>query len=233
MNGSDIVKPLIYTKNLHKTFKSGHTIVHAVNDTSITVNPGELTILKGRSGSGKTTLMNLMSGLDRPDSGEIYLNDEEITGLSDVHRDELRRKDIGIVFQSVALISMMSAYENVEFNLRISGYKPTLRKERAEECLHFVGLGKRMKHRPAEMSGGEQQRVAIARALASKPKIIFADEPTGELDTHTGLQVMKLFKQLVSEENTAVLMTTHDPKMMELADKVYTIEDGVIVDERK
>jgi putative ABC transport system ATP-binding protein len=136
---------------------------------------------------------------------------------------------MGFVFQSVALVSMMTAYENVEFILRISGFPLRERKKRVETCLHLVGLSARMNHLPQELSGGEQQRVAIARAIAHKPKVIFADEPTAELDTNTGLQVVKIFKDLIVQEGTTVVMTTHDPGLMDVADKVYELEDGEII----
>ena len=137
---------------------------------------------------------------------------------------------MGFVFQSIALIALMSAFENVDFRLRVAGYPVDRRTRRAEECLEIVGLRKRMEHRPNELSGGEQQRVAIARAIAHRPRLVFADEPTAELDTHTGLQVVKLFRDLVEREGLTVVMTTHDPSMMDVADKVFTLEDGVLVD---
>jgi putative ABC transport system ATP-binding protein len=176
--------------------------------------------------------MNLLGALDQPDEGEIYFSGKEISKLPEKKRDLLRRESMGFVFQSVALIFQMSAYENVEFGLRVTGYDPRERGKRAEECLEMVGLGKRMNHRPHELSGGEQQRVAIARAIAHKPKVIFADEPTAELDTHMGLYVVKLFKDLVLKEGLTVVMTTHDPNMVEIADHVFTLEDGEIIDER-
>jgi putative ABC transport system ATP-binding protein len=148
--------------------------------------------------------------------------------MNDGERDELRRKNIGFVFQSGALLSNMSAYENVEFGLRIAGFDRKMRKSRAEECLKLVGLGKRMTHFPYELSGGEAQRVTIARAISHKPEIIFADEPTAALDTNMGLQVVKTFKELVQLEGLTVVMTTHDPNMMEIADYVYTLQDGEI-----
>ncbi len=153
--------------------------------------------------------------------------------MSEAERDRIRQKEMGFVFQSIALVSLMSAYENVEFGLRIAGYDPAKRRQRVEECLSFVGLHKRMNHRPHELSGGEQQRVAIARAFAHRPKVIFADEPTAELDTQMGLQVMKVFRDLVEKEGMTVVMNTHDPNMMELGDYVYTLEDGQIVEEIK
>ena len=224
------MQSIIRAENIGRRFVTGKEAVNALKGINISVEKRKLTILKGRSGSGKTTLMNIFGVLDMPTEGRVYFEDKDISVLSEKSRDDLRRINIGFVFQSVALVSMMSAYENVEFGLRVAGYNPKERKMRSEECLGFVGLAKRMHHRPHEMSGGEQQRVAIARAIAHKPKIVFADEPTAELDTHMGLQIVRLFKELVEEEGITVLMTTHDPGMMEIADKVFTLEDGEVVD---
>lgn len=206
--------------------------MHAVKNASISIQEGTLTILTGRSGSGKTTLINLLGALDKPSGGTIYFNEREITAIQESERDEIRRKHIGFVFQSIALISLMSAYENVEFALRVAGFQQKDRKQRAEECLKYMGLQKRMHHRPHELSGGEQQRVAIARAISHEPEVVFADEPTAELDTHTGLQVVKLFKNLVEREGITVVMATHDPSMIDVADQVLSLVDGEIVDER-
>jgi putative ABC transport system ATP-binding protein len=225
------MNPIIKTENLDRQFKSGSEIVNALKNINIEIMPNSLTILRGRSGSGKTTLINLLGAMDMPTSGSIFFADEDITKLSETKRDELRRTSIGFVFQSGALISNMTAYENVEFGLRISGYAPSERKQRAEECLAMVGLTKRMVHFPQELSGGEQQRVAIARAIAHKPKVVFADEPTAALDTNMGLQVVKAFKDMVDKQGLTVIMTTHDPNMMEIADHVYTLQDGEIVNE--
>lgn len=222
---------IIRTVDLNRDFPSGRGVVHALKGVNISIQPGTLTILRGRSGSGKTTLINLLGALDRPSQGDIYLFGQKISDLSEKKRDELRRRSMGFVFQSVALISLMSAYENVEFALRVAGYDKKKQKERAKECLDFVGLAKRMNHRPHELSGGEQQRVAIARAIAHYPKVLFADEPTAELDTQMGLQVMKVFRDLVAKEKLTVVMTTHDPNMMELADHVYTLGDGEVINE--
>ncbi len=224
---------ILRTDGIIRTFHSGRETVHALKSVSIQVEQGKLTLLKGRSGSGKTTLMNLLGALDRPNAGQIWFKGQDIASANEIVRNEMRRKNIGFIFQSVALISMMSAYENVEFGLRVAGVKSRERRQRAEECLALVGLAKRMHHRPQEMSGGEQQRVAIARAIAHRPDIIFADEPTAELDSHMGLQVMRLFKTLVEKEGLTVVITTHDPSMFEIADHAYTLEDGEIVDERK
>ena len=160
---------------------------------------------------------------------QVYYDEMDITALKEDQRDKLRRTRMGFVFQSVALMGQMSAYENVEFGLRIAGVPANGRRQRAVECLERVGLAKRMKHRPAELSGGEQQRVAIARAIAHKPAVVFADEPTAELDTKMALNIMRLFQELVERERITVIMTTHDPYMVELADQVYTLEDGQII----
>lgn len=225
-------EPVLQAFGVTRTFGSGTSAVHALKGASLSVPSGRLVALKGRSGSGKTTLINLLGALDRPSEGSIYLEGTEITGLSDKTRTLLRRTRLGLIFQSFALVPLMSAYENVEFGLRISGVPSSRRQERAEQALAFVGLTPRMGHRPFELSGGEQQRVAIARAIAHRPVLLLADEPTAELDSRMGLQVMKVFKDLVARENMTIVMTTHDPAIMEIVDHVYTLEDGQIVDER-
>ena len=199
----------------------------ALNNVTVEVPRGKLTILKGRSGSGKTTLMNILCGLDQPTEGKVQMGGKEITEMGDLELTQLRRKDIGFVFQSVALIPIMTAAENVEYALRLAGWQGN-RQERVKECLEMVGLGKRMSHLPNEMSGGEQQRVAIARAIAHQPKLVFADEPTGELDTNTALQVVKIFKELNRTQGVTILMTTHDKGFMEIGDRVYALENGVL-----
>ncbi|MBN2532584.1 MAG: ABC transporter ATP-binding protein [Spirochaetales bacterium] len=219
------------TKDLCCTFFTGPEPVYAIKQVNLTITRKKFTVLRGPSGSGKTTCINALGALEKPSSGEIYFNNNRITGLSEFQCDELRRLKMGFVFQSIGLISIMSAYENVEFALRVAGYAPDTRKEWAEQCLHMVGMYKRRNHLPAELSGGEQQRVAIARAFAHKPDIIFADEPTSALDTMLGLQVVKLFKELVENQGMTIVMTTHDPNIMEVADYVYTLEDGRIVEE--
>lgn len=221
---------IIVTKGVKRGFPvAGGETFWALKGLDLEVPEGGLTILKGRSGSGKTTLMNILSALDYPTEGEVYFHDKDIAKEPDRVRDRLRRDEIGFIFQSVALIQMMTAYENVEFALRLSNYKGD-RKARTEECLRMVGLGNRLNHLPQELSGGEQQRVAIARAIAHKPKVIFADEPTAELDTNTGLQVIKIFKELIAEEGVTIVMTTHDTELMKVGDKVYELEDGELVE---
>jgi len=223
---------IIQAEGASREFHTGSVVVNALLNADVAIQQGKLTLLQGPSGSGKTTLINLLGALDYPTSGAIFFDGTPIHMLSEPKRDEIRRLKMGFVFQSVALISLMSAYENVEFGLRIAGYEARERKGRAEQCLAFVGLHKRMHHRPSELSGGEQQRVAIARAIAHKPMVIFADEPTAELDTTMGLQVLKVFKTLVEEEGVTVVMSSHDPAITELADHVVALEDGKVIDVR-
>lgn len=201
---------------------------YALRDVDIRIQEKTLTVLKGRSGSGKTTLVNILGALDMPTTGRVFLDGEDITAMSEKQREQLRRTKIGFVFQSVSLLPIMTAYENVEFALRLAGYQGNLR-ERAQRCLKLVGLGGRMDHMPQEMSGGEQQRVAIARAIAHKPRVIFADEPTAELDSGTSLQVMKLFSELVEKEDITIVMTTHDQGLMSMGGKLYELQDGRLV----
>ncbi len=220
---------LIRTENITRSFPSGDgQEIQVLKGLTLDIPAGKLTLLKGRSGSGKTTLMNILGALDPPTSGRIWFGEEELTAMSEEARGKLRRRRIGFVFQSVALIPMMNAYENVEFALRLAGSRENWR-ERTMECLKIVGLSQRADHMPQEMSGGEQQRVAIARAIAHKPDVIFADEPTAELDTHTGLQVVRIFKELCSNEGITIVMTTHDTGLMDIGDRVYELEDGAII----
>lgn len=215
----------ISTRGVKRCFSTSGGDFWALKGVDVDIPRGKLTILKGRSGSGKTTLLNILGALDKPTEGSVTYDGEDIVALSERRRALLRRRDIGFVFQSVALIPMLNARENVEYALRMAR-KGENREARAEECLKSVGLGTRMLHMPQELSGGEQQRVAIARALAHRPKVIFADEPTGELDTVTGLQVVKIFKELCSQEGVTIVMTTHDTGLMEIGDAVYELEDG-------
>ena len=219
---------MIRTEGVKRCFKTTSGDFWALKGIDIAAPTGKLTILKGRSGSGKTTLLNILSALDKPTEGKVFFGADDIAHMDERKRTYLRRMQIGYVFQSVALIPMMSAFENVEYALRLSRY-PGNRTERAMECLKLVGLGQRVNHLPQEMSGGEQQRVAIARAIAHKPKVLFADEPTGALDTNTGLQVVKIFKDLTESEGVTIVMTTHDTGLMEIGDAVFELEDGEVV----
>ena len=219
---------MIKTEGVRRCFKTSGGDFWALKGIDIEVPKGALTILKGRSGSGKTTLLNILGALDKPTEGRVLYEGSDIARMDEGRRTRLRRMQIGFVFQSVALIPMMSAFENVEYALRLTRYKGD-RAARAIECLRLVGLSQRMNHLPQELSGGEQQRIAIARAIAHKPKVIFADEPTGELDTLTGLQVVKIFKELTEKEGVTIVMTTHDTGLMEIGDAVYELEDGEVV----
>ncbi|NLN64536.1 MAG: ABC transporter ATP-binding protein [Clostridiaceae bacterium] len=221
---------IIRAEDISRSFRTGNATIDVLKSINLDMERGTFNILMGPSGSGKTTLLNILGALDRPDTGKVFIDDQDITGISERKRNVLRRSKLGFVFQSLALVSNMTAFENIDFALRISKYNGRDRRKRVEECLDFVGLKKRMKHYPGEMSGGEQQRIAIARAVAHKPMLLLADEPTAELDTNTGLRVVKLFKDLVTHDNITVIMCTHDPSMMTVADRIFMLEDGVIND---
>lgn len=197
----------------------------ALDDINAKIPEGHLTILKGRSGSGKTTLLNIVGALDTPTTGSILYGGREISKLSDRERENLRRKNVGFVFQAVSLIPTMNAFQNVEFSMRMAGIKGN-RTPRVEECLKMVGLGNRMHHMPSEMSGGEQQRVAIARAIAHHPQIILADEPTAELDSAMAAEVTRLFKEMTEKEHVTIVMTTHDTGLMDAGDMIIELESG-------
>lgn len=223
--------PILRTENVTRTYHPDGKEVHALRGVSLDVPRGVLAALKGRSGSGKTTLINLMGGLDRPTSGDVFFNEKPLSALKDSQLTELRRHQIGFIFQSFALISSYSAFENVEFMLRLSGLPMRQRAERARRYLHVVGLAKWEDHRPDEMSGGQQQRLAIARALVTQPALILADEPTGELDTVTTRQILGLFKHVIDREGVTILTTTHDPIVDEYADIIFTLQDGQLSSE--
>lgn len=222
---------IMIAKDIVRCFKTGGEDFYALKGVDIEIPRGKLTILKGRSGSGKTTLLNALSTLDELTSGEVWLDNMAYGDMSDKDKERLRRQELGFVFQSVALIPIMTSYENVDFALRLAG-KTDNSEARINSVLEMVGMKERMKHMPAQMSGGEQQRVAIARAIAHEPKVIFADEPTGALDTETGIRIMALFKELVEREKITIIMTTHDTNLMELGDVIYEMEDGELIDRR-
>lgn len=234
----------IIAHNIKRYFKAGDgTTVHALDGVSMEIKKGTLAILKGRSGSGKTTLLNILSALDMPTEGSVQFLDKNLEQMTEKDREMLRRYEMGFVFQSIALIPTMTAYENVEFALRLAKNKRQINdigdaktdvsngnmQDRVSELLDRVGLSKRMDHMPDQLSGGEQQRVAIARAVAHHPKVVFADEPTGALDTAAGFEVMRLFRELIDDEDITIVMTTHDPNLMELGDEVFELSDGIII----
>ena len=216
---------VIVLEGVNRVFPVAGGSFQALKDITAEIPQGVLTILKGRSGSGKTTLLNSIGALDAPTSGKVYLEGKDMSKMSERARENFRRKEMGYVFQSVSLIPTMNALQNVEFSLRLAGIKKN-REERAKECLKLVGLGGRMSHMPAEMSGGEQQRVAIARALAHRPKILLADEPTAELDSAMAAEVTRLFQEMSKKERVTIIMTTHDVGLMDAGDMVIELENG-------
>lgn len=224
---------MIAGKNIRKTFTVPGGEFEALKGIDVEIGAGVFAILKGRSGSGKTTLMNILSTLDDKASGDVIIDGQNVKNLSSYQKEELRRKKMGFVFQSVSLIPSLNAYQNVEFALRMAG--EAINKDsakRIEECLKKVGLGNRLTHMPSEMSGGEQQRVAIARAFVHRPRIIFADEPTAELDSQMAAKVTEIFRKMSSEEGITVLMTTHDVGLMGAADMIVELENGERINAR-
>ena len=221
-----MTEPIVVARGLTRTYGTGALAVHALTDVSFDVAPGELLAIVGRSGSGKTTLLNLIGGLDQPDSGTVQVDGTEVTGLDDEGLSRLRRDSISYVFQTFGLIPALTAAENVGVPLRLRRTATATRDKRVALLLDLVGLRDHADQRPAELSGGQQQRVAIARALAGSPRLVVADEPTGQLDAETGLSVMALLRGLVESEGVTVIVSTHDPVLMALADRVLTISDG-------
>ncbi len=220
--------PLLRIEAVTRTYTTDGQPVPALRGVDLELPRGVFAALKGRSGSGKTTLLNLIGGLDQPSSGQITFEGQLLSALSETKRTLLRRQRMGFIFQSFALLPTYSAFENVEFMLRLLGLGRRERLARAQRCLKVVGLARWMHHRPDEMSGGQQQRLAIARALANRPALILADEPTGELDTTTTRQILDLFRHLVEREGITILATSHDPIIDEYADQVFTLQDGKI-----
>ena len=222
---------VIQLENVTKIYQIGEVQTHALNGVSLTIESGEFTALVGPSGSGKTTMLQLMGCLDRPNSGTVAVNGRDVTKLNANQRADLRREEIGFIFQFFALVPVLNAYENVELPLLLNGVPGKERRERALSLLDAVGLADRTKHRPDQMSGGEQQRVAIARALAPNPALILADEPTANLDTANGEQAMEIMARLNKETTTAFVFATHDPRVMAYARRIVKMQDGQIVDE--
>lgn len=221
--------PMIITRHLHRVFQLGGEQIHAVNDVNLEIIPHQMTAVIGRSGSGKTTLFNLVSGLDDPTDGEVIFDSLPMAELDYTARLQLRREKIGFVFQTFGLLPLLSAAENVSLPLRIGKLSHWEREAKVMEALEWVGLQERAGHRPYELSGGERQRVAIARALIIRPKLILADEPTGQLDSRTGQHILNLMRRLVQEHNTTLLVVTHDPMVMQEADIVHEMRDGCLI----
>ncbi|WP_406115306.1 ABC transporter ATP-binding protein [Kitasatospora purpeofusca] len=226
-----VTTPMVAVTEVHRSFGTGERAVHALRGVSFTIGRGELTALKGRSGSGKTTLLNLVGGLDAPTGGSITLDGADLGSLDEDGRLALRRDRLGFVFQSFGLLPVLTAAENVGIPMRLRKVPAAQREERARTLLALVGLADHANQRPGELSGGQQQRVAIARALANEPDLIIADEPTGQLDSETGRSIMELLRAVVRSEGVTVLVATHDPNLMELADRVVELRDGRVVEE--
>ena len=227
----DSQAPLIRVEDVERVYRVGRRQVHALQGVSLDFAPGRFVALRGRSGSGKTTLLNCIGGLDRPTAGQVWMEGRNMGRLSEWRRVRIRRRRIGFIFQSFALLPTYSARENVDLMLRLAGVRRRIRGQRVAEVLELVGLLKWADHRPFELSGGQQQRLSIARAISTHPALILADEPTGELDSVTGQQILELLRRIVEQEGTTVLMATHDLTVDLFADQVHHLEDGRIVGE--
>ncbi|MCD6425945.1 MAG: ABC transporter ATP-binding protein [Anaerolineales bacterium] len=221
---------VVEAKDITKVYQMGEIEVHALRGLSVNIAPGEIVSIMGPSGSGKSTLMNILGCLDRPTSGEYSLNGEAVAELNDDQLAEIRNRGVGFVFQSFNLLPRATALANVELPMRYAVLNGRNRKKVATEALEAVGLGDRIHHRPNELSGGEMQRVAIARALVNNPAIIMADEPTGNLDSKSGDEIMTLLKNLNKDRGTTLIIVTHDPEIAELTDRVISIRDGRIAE---
>ncbi len=218
--------PMLMAEGLIRDYPSGDDVVHALRGVDLRVGRGQLVAVRGRSGSGKTTLLNLLGGLDRPTAGRVVVDGDEVSSMNESQLVAFRRSTVAFIFQAFGLLPILSAAENVEVPLRLVRAEPRARDARVAELLDLVGLGPRARHRPHELSGGEQQRVAIARALANRPKLLLADEPTGQLDSHTGHAIMGLLRTVVRTEGVTAVVATHDPALLDLADRVVEIRDG-------
>ncbi len=216
--------------NVTKIYRIGELETRAVDGVSLSINEGEFTALVGPSGSGKTTILQLMGCLDRPDSGAVKIDGQDVTRFRANQRADLRLEQIGFIFQFFALVPVLSAYENVELPLLLNGINASERRERVTELLNAVGLQDRIRHRPDQMSGGEQQRVAIARALAVRPSLVLADEPTANLDTANGQHAMEIMQRLNEQTGTAFIFATHDPRVMSYARRVIELRDGRVIE---
>ncbi len=221
--------PLVAVEGLSRTYPSGAGDVHALRDVSFVIPAGSLVALVGRSGSGKTTLLNCLGGLDTPTSGRIVIAGKDVTAMNENERTALRRDDVAFVFQTFGLVPMLSAAENVGLPLRMRHTGAVEREQRVAHLLDLVGLAAHAAQRPSELSGGQQQRVAIARALANSPRLLIADEPTGQLDADTGASIMALLQSVVRSEGMTAIISTHDPSVQALADQTLRLADGVLI----
>lgn len=223
------MKTVIKVKDLYKLYRVGDEVVHALDGLDFQIYEGEFCAVVGTSGSGKSTLLNMLAGLEKPTKGEVVIADRHIEKLNEEQLVAFRRENIGFIFQSFHLMGTMNAVENVALPLSFRGVPRNVRMKKADAMLDLVKLGKHKKHLPKQMSGGQQQRVGVARALVVDPKIIFADEPTGNLDSHTSEEVMSLMQQVVREQKRTLVMVTHDAHLAEYADRVFHIRDGKIL----
>jgi putative ABC transport system ATP-binding protein len=228
-----VMSTAIETLNLQKNYGAGQLSVQALRNVNVKFNCGEFTAVLGSSGSGKTTLLNILGTLDKPTSGKVIVDGKDLSSLNEKATVELRRRKIGFIFQFYNLMPVLTAFENIELPMIISGTPKKEAQNRAKELLAAVGLSDRASHRPDELSGGQQQRVAVARALANKPALILADEPTGDLDSATGVQVMGLLLKLSKEQGTTVLVATHDVSVLKVADRALRMKDGQVISDEK
>ncbi len=226
------MKPIIQLRNVWKTYKMGDNVVHALKGINLDVMPGEFLAIQGPSGSGKSTAMNLVGCLDVPSRGEIYLDGANISKMSESDLATIRGRKIGFIFQKFNLIETLTAFENVVLPMTFQGIPEEERKKRAVKLLTQFGLGDRMHHKPGELSGGQQQRVAIARSLSVDPPVILADEPTGNLDSKTGKEVMEFLKELHKHHDKTIVLVTHDDVLARFADRVENLKDGIIIKRR-
>jgi putative ABC transport system ATP-binding protein len=226
MASQDRAGPLLQGIDVVRDYPSGDTVIHALRNVSLAADPGELVAVRGRSGSGKTTFLNILGGLDHPTSGRVIIDGHEVSSMSEDDLVDVRRRSVAFIFQSFGLVPILSAAENVEIPLRLVKAESRGRNARVRELLELVGLGDRAKHRPHELSGGEQQRVAIARALANRPRILRGAEPTGQLDSETGHVIMMLIRDVVRTEGVTAIVATHDPVMLDVADRIVELRDG-------
>ena len=220
---------ILHLDDVYKTYTLGRSIINAVNGISLTLQKGDFISIMGPSGSGKTTLLNLISALDKPTKGDVYINGKNTSRMNDKALTQLRRHDIGFVFQFFNLIPVLTCYENIELPLFISGINKKNRQKRVEELLNKLGLDNHKDHRPNELSGGQQQRVAIARALVNNPSIVLADEITGDLDSRTGKKIMEYLQSLNKSENQTIIVVTHDINIAQMTKSIYKINDGRLI----
>jgi ABC-type lipoprotein export system ATPase subunit len=228
----DFNAPVIQIADLWRTYRTGaRQEIHALRGVTLSIEKPCVVAVKGRSGSGKTTLLNCVGGLDKPTRGRVSVFGQDLAKLKESQLTKFRRGQVSFIFQSFGLNPLFSAYENVDILLRIAGASNKICRQRTEELLNLVGLTRWRNHRPDELSGGQQQRIAIARSLANHPKLLLADEPTGDLDTATTRDILTLFRRIVAEENVTILLTSHDPLVDEYVDRVVRLQDGAVVAE--